>query len=197
MEAKQAELNIIIRFDAEHAVNWFAVREYLPFEGLDPNWVEPGTLMATTHRSAYAGEVAILKWCLDRSADIDARDSLGRTPLHYACMSNSPRCVSLLVARGADVMALTAARWTPLHTCCHYNKHPAAQALLTGATSIHKIIDVHTVNDNGLSAETLADGEPMRRAISEYEDTVNEQKVLLRREIIKSLPAKERPLTPE
>jgi len=196
---KQAELDSLLRIDAEHSVNWGAVREYSysRIEGLDPNWVEPGTLMATTHRCAYAGEQTVLKWCLDNGADIDAKDSLGRTPLHYACMSNWPRCVSLLVARGADVMALTSSRWNPLHTCCHYKKFEAARALLTGATSIHAIIEIDIVNDSGLSAEAMADGEPMQNAISEYKDTLKEQKEWRRREMIKSLPAKERPLTPE
>ena len=47
--------------------------------------------------------------------DIDARDKLGRTPLHYAAATAQYQCVLSLVANGASLTVTDKLNRTPLH----------------------------------------------------------------------------------
>ena len=51
---------------------------------------------------------------IESGCDLDARDALGATPLHYAAQANRPECLELLVDAGADTDAKGgSARLTP------------------------------------------------------------------------------------
>lgn len=49
------------------------------------------------------------------SAEIDATDALGRTPLHMAAFYGHPRTTALLISRGANIEAKDRIGMTPLH----------------------------------------------------------------------------------
>jgi ankyrin repeat protein len=57
--------------------------------------------------TAVLGDVNAIRWMLDRGADVNAFDPLGRTPLMYAVGSDllPLEAVQLLIGRGADVNA--------------------------------------------------------------------------------------------
>ena len=54
------------------------------------------------HMAARRGNVEIARALLDCGADIDARDSLGDTPLRRSVNCNKLQVAALLLARGAD-----------------------------------------------------------------------------------------------
>lgn len=51
------------------------------------------------------GDAALVEFLLENSAEVDALDKLGHTPLYYACMIDCPQVIMLLVKAGADVNA--------------------------------------------------------------------------------------------
>jgi Ankyrin repeats (3 copies) len=73
------------------------------FEINKNSWKEDGTAL---HASANSGAPTIVKWLLERGADVNARGRLGRTPLHLAAERNtSSKTVEILVECGADIHA--------------------------------------------------------------------------------------------
>ena len=64
----------------------------------------------------------------------NARNKIGRTPLHYAAQGEAPELVAALVKAGADLNAPDArGGWTPLHLAAWFGKKPAVVAALLAA----------------------------------------------------------------
>jgi truncated hemoglobin YjbI len=66
------------------------------------------------HMAARRGNREIAEALLDCGADIDARDSLGETPLRRSVNCNKIEVASLLLARGADLHSTGSKGLTPL-----------------------------------------------------------------------------------
>jgi hypothetical protein len=77
---------------------------------LERNALEPVNLQS----ASAAGDLAQATLLLDQGAAVDARDTLGRTPLLFAVAQNRIEVVRLLLARGADPNAADNAGLTPL-----------------------------------------------------------------------------------
>lgn len=78
-----------------------------------------------------SGTPELVALLLDRSADIEARDQDGKTPLHYAAaISKTPKSTALLLDRGANIGARDKSEWTPLHHAADQGKAPAVMELL-------------------------------------------------------------------
>lgn len=71
------------------------------------------------HGAAHRGQAQMAALLLGAGCAVDARNKLGRTPLHLACSSyahyRKGDTVRLLVERGADIDARDAWGLTPLH----------------------------------------------------------------------------------
>ena len=67
---------------------------------------------------------------LNRGADIMARSTSGKTPLHLAVEAASPEIVVLLLDSGADVAATDEDGWSPLHVAAARNEDPEVVELL-------------------------------------------------------------------
>ena len=72
------------------------------------------------HLAARHESAAVAALLIERGAEIDARDGVGWTPLHYALLEGverpALRAANLLLEHGADVRAATlVVGWTPLH----------------------------------------------------------------------------------
>lgn len=78
--------------------------------GADPNKKERMNV-SPLHRAAESENVRVLETLIAAGAKVDARDSLGRTALHYA---KRPQAVERLVLSGADLEAEDVAGKTPL-----------------------------------------------------------------------------------
>ena len=56
----------------------------------------------TLHRSVISGNAPFIRQRLDENADLDAQDSMGRTPLWLAASEDWPEIVEMLLEAGAD-----------------------------------------------------------------------------------------------
>ncbi|WP_253299797.1 ankyrin repeat domain-containing protein [Wolbachia endosymbiont of Chironomus riparius] len=69
------------------------------------------------HLAAIRGSLPVVKYVFEKGGDdinTDARDSLGRTPLHYAaCYNQNPKVVKFLMDQGADPDAKDDRNQTP------------------------------------------------------------------------------------
>jgi ankyrin repeat protein len=66
------------------------------------------------HMAARRGNVEVAAALLDCGAHIEARDTLGETPLRRAVNCNQVDVAALLVARGADIHSVSRKGITPL-----------------------------------------------------------------------------------
>ena len=65
--------------------------------------------------AAWTGDVEAVKSQLAAGADLNKKDSIGRTPLYYSALEGHTEVAELLIAAGADVNAKTNTGRTPLH----------------------------------------------------------------------------------
>ena len=98
-------------------------------------------------KAAKTGDVATIRTLVEADKTLlDARDSDGSTPLHYAAWKGQPEVVTLLLELGADIQAVNQnSHWgtTPLHAAAHGNQSKAARIL------IEKGADIHALNHRG------------------------------------------------
>ena len=82
------------------------------------------------YRAAYENRVDIAQALIARGDDIDAKDNIGRTPLHLAATGNSLDVASLLIDLGADIDAKDNDGFTPLHFAAAENSLDVASLLI-------------------------------------------------------------------
>ena len=68
---------------------------------------------------------------------VNARDSGGKAPLHWAALYGQKKVMELLLAEKADVNLLDADGFTPLHWATTFNKRDAVELLLANKASMN------------------------------------------------------------
>ena len=89
------------------------------------------------------GRHAAVSFLLERRASRQARDSLGRTPLHYASLHGSVACVRRLLGRtnrlrmrAEDINAVSNNGWTALHFAAHHGEIQCCGLLVEAGASL-------------------------------------------------------------
>ena len=72
-------------------------------------------IMTSLHVAAYKGHLSICRLLINNGANIEARESVGRTPLCYAAVFDNIEIVRLLCDRGAEIEARDFRGMRPLH----------------------------------------------------------------------------------
>lgn len=115
--------------------------------------VDKTTLLHFAVSQGNGGRLTAIKTLLQYGADLEARDSLGNTPLLKAASSLVDEAFELLLAQGANPNVQTESRgsrhgWTPLHhAAIRYQDLKPLRLLLA-----HPRLDPNIRNDDGLTA---------------------------------------------
>jgi len=75
------------------------------------------------HKASIFGDVDIMRWLLNHSADPNAQDDGRRTPLHIAALNMKPEAVQVLLEHNADVNSRSDQGITPLYNIISYADH--------------------------------------------------------------------------
>jgi len=109
---------------------------------------------------AGTGRKEVCEFLLANKADIDAKESNGRTPLHFAAAFGLNDVLEVLLKNKANVNAKDDSGFTPLHLAAYVGQLDAASLLLKGGA------EVNAKNEAG---ET-----PLHLAVSRGHDDVAE-----------------------
>ena len=77
--------------------------------------VEKGSRAPAFHLAAFRGDLAKVRSIYANGMDVDARDQLDWTPLHWAASGGQTDVAEFLVSKGADIKAETKYKATPLN----------------------------------------------------------------------------------
>ncbi|MDB4635335.1 ankyrin repeat domain-containing protein [bacterium] len=95
------------------------------------------------HDAARDGDLAGVQAELDKGVDVDAKDIVGGTPLHYATLEGGKEVTELLIENGADVNAKSgkslyfAGDSTPLHTAMLGGNRDVADVLIANGADVN------------------------------------------------------------
>ncbi|KAI9861085.1 MAG: hypothetical protein M1813_005514 [Trichoglossum hirsutum] len=94
---------------------------------------------ATLHMVAARGYKAVAQLLVERGADVNKGDNIGKTALHLATDNGDLAMVRLLVGKGANVNAKDNYRgWTTLHRAALSGHCPIAQLLVEKGADVNK-----------------------------------------------------------
>lgn len=99
-------------------------------------WDARGGYSKTTALSFYKIPDELVYWLAEQGADINARDSYKRTPLHSQAISWCGN-IRLLLELGADIEAIDSQNETPLHAAASAFKSQAVQDLVAHGANIN------------------------------------------------------------
>jgi len=94
------------------------------------------------HWATFIGHPGIVRFLIEKGADVNIKDWSGKTPLHYAAKIGDTIIAKLLLEKGADINAKDNRNCTPLH----YAANVEVARLL-----IEKGADINARNDDGLT----------------------------------------------
>jgi hypothetical protein len=89
--------------------------------------------------------IAVANWLLRAGAPIDAMDSVGWTPLHFACTGGLVSLIKLLLENGANPNAQNREHRTPLHIACAHGDAQVVAMLVAHGADYH-LRDVYDVS---------------------------------------------------
>ncbi|MBA3537797.1 MAG: ankyrin repeat domain-containing protein, partial [Tatlockia sp.] len=81
--------------------------------------------MSPLHVASILNNTNIMLLLIQRGADVDSRDEVGRTPLHMAALYNNPEAIDILIDQGAYINCFNAKVTTTPLTLAILNGHTA------------------------------------------------------------------------
>lgn len=103
---------------------------------------EKGQLKANSKARSRC-RMAIVEYLIERGVNVEAKDEVGRTALHWACVTDNEALLRTLlssapgtIAPRAEVNCVDSRMKTPLHLAVSHNRLPLAQLLLEKHASI-------------------------------------------------------------
>lgn len=97
----------------------------------------PKNRYASLHEASGAGDLDEVKRLLTQGADVNAKDTDGRTPLHRAAWHGRKDVAAVLLAQGANVNEADASGTTPLHLAARFGPKLVPELLLDKGAQIN------------------------------------------------------------
>lgn len=117
--------------------------------------------------SSSSGYTEVVRILLENGANIEAKTSMSRTPLHIACMRGNMPIVEILVENNANINTTDNDFNTPLHYVCEHGFIDILKFLLDHSP------EVSIKNHAGLTCIDVANNVGIRK-IFEDKELVNE-----------------------
>lgn len=127
------------------------VQELLRF-GADPSEWDFHRTCTSLHCAAASGDVETVKILLEAGADVNA-GIMGRSPLHYAVLSNNSNCVETLLKAGASPNNPQVYTETPLHVAASLGSATCVNLLLSFGADVRVQMGAARSTPLHLSAE--------------------------------------------
>lgn len=112
--------------------------------------LQMGAAKSHINKAVFSGNPTIRKAgianAVKGSPEINEKDSMGFTPLHFAVLNLCPSSITQLIAKGADVNAISHAGETPLHCAIYFRKSVPPFCL--------QMVEALLKSDNGPSINT-------------------------------------------
>ena len=96
------------------------------------------------HDAAKVGNIELINQHLETGVDVNSKDEIGFTPLHYIASGSQLEIAKLLIDKGANVNAKDLNGGTPLHAATPSNQSTKIVELL-----VQKGANVNAKNNNG------------------------------------------------
>jgi ankyrin repeat protein len=93
-------------------------------------------------KATIASDIPEIKSLLEAGGNINAKDALGRTPLHMAAFYGNTKTTEFLIANGADLNARDLVGMTPLHIAVISGGRQEVEVLLEKKAQINAKSDV-------------------------------------------------------
>lgn len=106
---------------------------------LPPGLSIPNINKALLH-GAYLDRISFVKECIEKKADVNYSDKVGRTALHYACAGGYYEVCEFLIKSGAKVNIADYKNWTPLHIAVTKMHKEIAELLLKNQANIYALL---------------------------------------------------------
>ena len=88
------------------------------------------------HIACFNNHLPIVEYLIKKGAEIDIKDSNGKTPLHIACEKGYLPIVEYLLDKDSDIEAKDNEETTPLHFACRFGHLQAVQCLIEKGADI-------------------------------------------------------------
>lgn len=108
------------------------------FPNLDFNYTDDVSDRSCLHEACAAGNVAMVRICVENGASRASKDIYGRKPIHYAAMNGHKDCLAVLLAAGTE----------NVDSIDHDGYPPLLYAVIRGRTGcVRLLLDHHAVVD--------------------------------------------------
>ncbi|GAM28302.1 hypothetical protein SAMD00019534_114780 [Acytostelium subglobosum LB1] len=122
-------------------------------------WTDERTGMRPIHLAVEKMDICLIKYLLDKKADVNIKDNQGWTPLHFAAYAGSLEICQLLIEQGrAAVMAISKDGTLPLH---YLSKHKFDK---TQSVKFRAVLSLLIAKGTPVNAKTIRGETALHRA---------------------------------